>query len=136
MIKSAYIASDPVADMLARIRNAIMVGKSEVSMPHSNLKQSVANVLVAYGFLQSAKVADEDGRKYLTIAINSQDQPSSINEIDRVSRPGRRVYVKSDEIPTIKRGRGIVVLSTSKGVMSGQEAQAQRLGGELICKVY
>lgn len=135
-MKQAIITTDPIADMLTRIRNGISVGKNEVSMPHSKTKETVANILVKYGFLSGAKTSEEGIRKTLTITINGENEPARITEIARLSRPGRRVYVKADDIPRVKRGRGIVVVSTSHGVMAGDEARKARLGGELICKVY
>lgn len=136
MNKTIILSTDPIADMLTRIRNAIAVNKQTVSMPHSTLKETVAKILVDNGFLSKTATTDVGGRKHLEITINREDEPARITEISRLSRPGRRVYVKSDEIPTVKRGRGIVVVSTSKGVMSGDDARKQHLGGELICKVY
>lgn len=135
-MKQVIVTTDPIADMLTRIRNGIAVGKSEVSMPHSKAKETVATILVKYGFLSDIKTTDEAGRKTLTIVINNEHEPAKITEIARVSRPGRRVYVKADDIPRVKRGRGIVVVSTSHGVMAGQEARKAGVGGELICKVY
>jgi small subunit ribosomal protein S8 len=137
MRKAVQISTDPLADMLSRIRNAIMVNKSEVSLPHSNVKETVAKILAKNGFLSDVKTAkDEAGRKELVIHINQEGIGATITEIARISTPGRRLYVKSKEIPSIKRGRGIVVVSTSRGMMTGDEAKAQKLGGELICKVY
>jgi small subunit ribosomal protein S8 len=122
--------------MLTRIRNAIAVNKTEVSMPHSQLKEQVAGILAKNGFLTGVKADKIDERVVLTITINDEDKPSTITEIARLSRPGRREYVQAKEIPVIKRGRGLVVISTSKGVMSGEDAKKQKLGGELICQVY
>jgi len=136
MKNSVIISTDPIADMLTRIRNAIAANKSEVSMPHSNAKETVAKILAASGFLRGVESEEEAGRKLLHITINGDTEPAQITEIARLSRPGRRIYVKSADIPTIKRGRGIVVVSTSHGVMSGSEARKKRLGGELICEVY
>jgi small subunit ribosomal protein S8 len=137
MRKAVQISTDPIADMLARIRNAMMVNKHEVSLPHSNVKETVAKILVKNGFLSGANVTkDKDGRKELTIAISPEGASATITEISRLSSPGRRLYVKSKEIPSVKRGRGIVVVSTSKGMMTGDEAKSKHLGGELICKVY
>jgi len=130
------VSTDPIADMLSRIRNAIAVSKSEISMPHSIQKERVAAILVKNGFLNSVKTSQEDGWKVLNIVINDQDNSPSITEIKRLSRPGRREYVNAKEIPVLKRGRGIIVISTSKGVMSGEDAKKQKLGGELICQVY
>jgi small subunit ribosomal protein S8 len=137
MKKNIIISTDPIADMLSRIRNAAAVGKPEVNLPHSNVKETVAQILAKNGFVSEVKqTKDGLGRKQLTITINDQDTPSALTEIARVSKPGRRLYVKTGEIPVIKRGRGIIVISTSKGMMTGEQAKAKRLGGELICKVY
>lgn len=123
--------------MLTRIRNAILVGKTEVSLPYSDLKNRVAKVLVDSGFLTGVKeTKGDDGRKALLVSINPEGTNSTITEIARLSSPGRRLYVKSGQIPSVKRGRGIVVISTSAGIMTGEQAKAKRLGGELICKVY
>ena len=130
------LTSDPIADMLSRIRNAISVGKTEISLPHSNLKEKVADILVANGFLSGIKMSAELPFKSMTITINQAGQSPKITEITRLSKPGRRQYVRSGRLPVVKRGRGIVVVSTSHGVMTGSEARAQHLGGELICKVY
>lgn len=136
MSKTVTIKSDPVSDMLTRIRNAMMVNRPEIELPHSVLKEKVAKILVDYGFLaKSEKIAGEQW-PVLKITINEPNMPAAITEISRVSRPGRRVYVKAAEIPTVKRGRGIAILSTSQGVMAAPEAMAKKLGGELICEVY
>lgn len=128
--------TDPVADMLTRVRNAIMVRKNEVSLPHSKLKESVARLLVDSKFVDDVKVSDAVVGKTLTITINNPDSNARITEIVRMSRPGRREYTSADKIPTVMRGRGLVIMSTSKGVMTGRDARAQGIGGELICKVY
>ncbi len=129
-------STDPIADMLTRIRNAINVSKSEVSLPHSKIKEAVARSLQANGFLESVSVTDLSVGKQLHIVINSADENARITEIKRLSKPGRRHYTGATEIPTIKRGRGIVIVSTSKGLMTGKEAKAAGLGGELIASVY
>lgn len=128
-------STDPIADMLTRIRNAIAVQKPSVEVPYSKLKQIVAEQLQRAGFLTSVKVVDDDKFEMLHIVINDAG-PVRITHIERVSKPGRRMYAKVGEIPTVKNGRGIVLVSTSKGVMTGREAQQKNLGGELICKVY
>lgn len=130
------VSTDPIADMLSRIRNAVAVNKVEVSMPYSAQKETIASILVKNGFLKDAKSATHDGNKTLSIIINDESTNSNITKIVRLSRPGRREYVKSGAIPVLKRGRGLVIISTSKGVMSGEEAKRQKLGGELICQVY
>jgi small subunit ribosomal protein S8 len=129
-------STDPIADMLSRIRNAIAVRKGEVSMPHSKAKEAVAQLLKDNGFVASVSVSDATIGKTLTIQINGESENAKITEITRLSKPGRRFYTKSKEIPTVKRGRGLVIVSTSKGMMTGKDAQNQGVGGELICKVY
>jgi small subunit ribosomal protein S8 len=128
--------TDPIADMLSRIRNAIAVNKTEVSMPHSKVKESVAKLLADNRYLDTVDVEDAPVGKTLKVTINQPQTNARITEIARLSTPGRRWYAKADDIPTVKRGRGIVIVSTSKGVMTGDEAKKQRIGGELICKVY
>lgn len=128
--------TDPIADMLTRLRNAIAVRKSEVSLPHSKAKEAVAQLLKSSGFLNEVRVADASIGKTLTIVINDNAENARITEITRLSKPGRRYYVGAKDIPTVKRGRGVVIVSTSKGMMTGRDAKAQGVGGELICKVY
>lgn len=130
------VSTDPISDMLTRIRNAILVSKTDVSLPYSNIKQSVAELLKANGFLKDVSVDGEGIDKKLNIVINDENDNAKITEIARLSRPGRRLYARSNEIPTVKQGRGIVIISTSKGLMTGDAAKKARIGGELICKVY
>ena len=129
------VSTDPIADMLTRIRNAADVRKEQVSMPHSKVKEAVARILEAHNFVGKVSVEDATVGKQLTIAVNNGSS-AFITEISRLSKPGRRMYVGADAIPTVKGGRGIVVISTSKGIMTGADAKKQRLGGELICQVY
>lgn len=128
--------TDAVADLITRIRNAVKVGKNEITVPSSKLKIAVANCLVKAGYLEGVEVESAKPRDILHIVINKADENSNINEIEKVSKPGRRVYASVDEIPRVKSGRGMVLISTSKGVMSGTEAKKQRLGGEVLIKVY
>ncbi|MBA2279375.1 30S ribosomal protein S8 [Candidatus Saccharibacteria bacterium] len=131
------VSTDPVADMLTRIRNAIAVRKHEVVMPHSNLKEAVAKILKNSNFINDLAVEGKvAGFKSLKLVLNTEDSNARITEIARLSTPGRRVYTSATEIPVVKRGRGIIIVSTSKGMMTGMEAKNQHLGGELICKVY
>jgi len=129
-------STDPIADLLTRIRNAAAVGKTEVRVPTSKLKKVVAEALKANNYLTDVKEEAGKPRGTLVITINKPGENSVINELTRLSKPGRRVYVKADEIPKVKSGRGLVLVSTSKGVITGQEAAKQRLGGELLLKVY
>lgn len=128
--------TDPIADMLTRIRNAIAVRQSEVTLPHSKIKEAVAHLLKDSNFVDNVSVDSASVGKALTIKINPTDSNARITEIVRLSKPGRRHYVSARHIPTVKRGRGIVIISTSKGLMTGQQALAENIGGELICKVY
>jgi small subunit ribosomal protein S8 len=129
-------STDPIADMLSRIRNAIAVNKTEVSMPHSKVKEAVAQLLAQSKFLDAVKVEDATVGKTLIVTINRPGTNARITEISRVSTPGRREYVAAKEIPVVKRGRGLVIVSTSRGMMLGDDARKQGVGGELICKVY
>lgn len=128
--------TDPIADLLTRIRNAKMVGKTEVRVPSSKMKKVVADQLKKSGYLTGVKVESAKPRDILIVTINEAGDNSTINEIKRISKPGRRVYVGAAEIPKVKSGRGIVLISTSKGVMTGSEAVKQKLGGELLLQVY
>lgn len=130
------VSTDPISDMLTRIRNAILVRKNEVNLPHSNAKEAVARLLQENNFIDSVSVSDASIGKTLTIRINGEHDNARITDIKRLSKPGRRYYVKSKEIPVVKRGRGIVIVSTSKGVMTGDRAKSEHIGGELICQVY
>lgn len=130
------VSTDPISDMLTRIRNATAVRKNTVDVPYSKVKENVAGILKSSGFISSVNVDGAGISKKLTITISPDESNPRITDIERLSRPGRRVYSKVDDIPTIKRGRGIVIVSTSKGVMTGEQAKKIKVGGELICKVY
>lgn len=129
-------STDPIADLLTRIRNAIAVGKTEITVPASKIKLTVAQQLKKAGYLAAVKFVEASPRGSIVITINNAGEPAKITEINRVSKPGQRVYAGATEIPRIKSGRGIVLVSTSQGVMTGQQAQKARLGGEVLCKVY
>lgn len=129
-------STDPIADLLTRIRNAVMVGKNEIRVPSSKLKVTIAKELKKAKYLSEVKVEASKPRDTLVIVINQLGENANITEISRISKPGRRVYVAASDIPRVKNGRGIVLISTSKGVISGKEAIKQRLGGELLLKVY
>jgi len=129
-------STDPIADMLTRIRNAIGVRKNEVTMPHSKVKESVAQLLKRSNFVSDVKVSKDVIGKTMTITIHGEYENARITEIKRLSKPGRRYYVNAKDIPTVMRGRGVIIISTSKGMMTGADAKKQGIGGELICKVY
>jgi small subunit ribosomal protein S8 len=126
--------NDPISDLLTRIRNAKTARKSLVVMPHSKLKEQVAKILENNKFVEDVKVSEAEGFKTLEITL-SQD-PDAVTSLIRVSKPGRRVYTAAKDIPLVLGGRGIVIVSTSGGVMSGRDARKAGLGGELICKVW
>jgi small subunit ribosomal protein S8 len=128
--------TDPIADLLTRIRNAILVGKNEIQVPSSKIKLVVANELKKASYLTDVKVESAKPRDILVVTINKPGANSTIHEIKRVSKPGRRVYVSSADIPKVKSGRGMVLVSTSKGVMPGHEARKIKLGGEVLLEVY
>src|SRR6185369_13093004 len=123
--------TDPIADLLTRIRNAIAVRKTQVTVPTSKIKVTVAEQLKKAGYLKAVKVEDGKPRGTLVITISEPGENATITAIQRVSTPGRRVYAKATEIPKVKNGRGIVLVSTSQGVMTGLQAQKARLGGEV-----
>lgn len=127
------MTTDPIADMLTRIRNGIMSGKTEIEVPYSKLKSAIAEILQANGYLGKVTVTQEGSFKQLKLQLNGDSQPESLV---RVSKPGRRIYAKANEIPSVRTGKGIVILSTPAGIMTGKEARTKGVGGELICKVY
>ncbi len=129
-------STDPIADLLTRIRNADMVGKTEVRLPSSKIKKVIAEQLVKSGYLAEVTVEPGKPRDTLVVTIAKNGENSTFTELTRMSKPGRRLYVAASDIPRIKSGRGIVLVSTSKGVMTGREAVKQKLGGELLLKVY
>ena len=129
-------STDQVADLITRIRNAIMVNKTEIRVPTSKLKLAVAEGLKSAKFIDDVEVEEGTPRGTLHVIINKENENARIEGIEKVSKPGRRVYTSADEIPKVKSGRGIVLISTSKGIMTGEEARKARLGGEILVKVY
>lgn len=129
-------STDPIADLLTRIRNASAVGKTEIRVPSSKLKKVVAEQLKKNGYLADVSTEAGKPRDTLVVTINKTGENVTFTELTRMSKPGRRMYVSANDIPRVKSGRGIVLVSTSKGVITGQEAAKQRLGGEVLLKVY
>ncbi len=129
--------TDPIADMLTRIRNAGMAQHPKTDLPSSNLKVAVANVLKELGYIKNFKVTSDDlqGSLRLYLKYDTNNKPV-IHEITRVSRPGRRLYVSKDDIPRVKNGLGAAVLSTSRGVMDDESARQAQVGGEVLCTVW
>ena len=129
--------TDPIADMLTRIRNGNLAKLQKVDIPSSNMKVSLANVLRAEGFIKNFKLISDQKQGILRVYLKYIDEKDSvINELKRVSKPGSRRYVKHDEIPSVKSGMGIAILSTSKGIITDKSAREAGVGGELLCTVW
>lgn len=129
--------TDPIADMLTRIRNGALARHDRVEMPHSRLKEHVAGVMKSEGYLDDVRVSEGEDPKTLTVLLRyGRDRESAIDGLRRVSTPGRRVYVRHDRIDRVCSGMGISILSTSRGVMTDREARRQRVGGELLCEIW
>ncbi len=129
-------STDQIADLLTRIRNAIMVNKNEILVPTSKLKVQVVEVLKKNGYISDYEISDDKPRGILKVTINEVGSQAKINEITKVSKPGRRIYSAAEDLPTVKSGRGMVIVSTSKGLMTGREAKKNRLGGEILVRVW
>jgi len=127
--------SDPIADMLTRIRNAHMVNKSSVSIPASKLKTAITQVMLDEGYISNFTVDGEKATKTINIELKYFQSKPVIDKLARVSKPSLRVYTASNDMPTVMNGLGIVIVSTPKGVMTGQTAKSQNLGGEVLCSV-
>lgn len=128
--------TDPISDMLTRIRNGLLVNKKDVLIPCSNIKKDISKVLVEEGYLQNVEIVEDGIKKNLKVSLrydNNGDR--AITKIERVSKPSRRVYVNKNSIPRISGGMGIAILSTSKGIMTGTSARGMGIGGEILCTV-
>ncbi len=136
------LVSDPIADMLTRIRNAVIVGHPAVAMPNSKMKAAIAKILKEEGFITGYEVVDgkKPEQKVLRLRLKyvgeRRERRPVITDLERVSRPGRRVYAGKQDIPWVLSGMGVAILSTPKGVMTGQRARQLGVGGEVICKVW
>jgi len=134
--------SDPIADMLTRIRNALMAGHTTVSLPSSKLKLTIAQILKQEGYIEDYAAFTEEGVPQTTLRLNlkyvgiRREKRPVISGLERVSKPGRRVYTNKKEIPWVLSGMGIAILSTPKGVMTGTRARQLGVGGEVLCKVW
>lgn len=129
------VVNDPIGDMLTQIRNALMRRRKSVELPHSKFKEDLAKLLVKEGYLERTKNFKESGRpgKMLHLGLKYEDGESVISEMRKISRPGQRIYVRGDKLP--RKFRGVAVVSTSKGLMTGVQARKKGLGGELVCEV-
>ncbi len=128
--------TDPIADMLTRIRNAQKSGKEIITMPFSNLKKGIADILAREGYLLGVTVVKDGGKDILNLSLKYQGREPAISSIKRESKQGRRIYCKADEMPTVLEGFGIAIVSTPKGLLTNKEARKEKVGGELICTVY
>ncbi len=132
--------TDPIADMLARVRNASAVGHNTVAVPHSNIKVAIAEILKEEGFIQDYETTSAGSHPVLRIWLKytgeRRARKSVITGLERISRPGRRVYAGKDEIPRVLSGTGLAILSTPKGVLSGEQARRLGVGGEVLCYVW
>ena len=128
--------SDPIADMLTRLRNANIIGKVELQIPHSKLKSDVARVLKKEGYIEDFKLQKDGKKTSLQILLKGKGQMRAVSGLRRISAPGLRRYVGARDIPRVLGGMGICILSTSSGVMSGHEARKKNVGGELLCQVW
>lgn len=129
-------STDQIADLITRIRNAILVNKNEIVVPTSKLKLAVLEGLKKTKFIADFFIEEAKPRNFIHVLINQADEIARINEITKVSKPGRRVYTSADDLPKVKSGRGVILVSTSKGIMTGEEARKARLGGEILVKVW
>lgn len=131
------MTTDPIADMLTRVRNAIKARHPKVDVPASKLKIEIARILKEEGYIMNYKVAEEGARKTIKIYLKYQaNNQSVISRIERVSRPGSRVYAAHDEVPRVLGGLGVSILTTPKGILTGRDARKQHVGGEILCQVY
>ena len=134
--------SDPIADMLTRIRNAVMSGQPLTAMPLSKVKVEIAKILKEEGYIEAFDVVDGErpGQMVLRVRLKyvgeRRDRHAVITNLERISKPGRRIYTKKQDIPWVLSGIGVAILSTPKGIMTGQRARQMNLGGEIICKVW
>ena len=128
--------SDPISDMLTRIRNAVSARKSEVCVPYSTMKFAIAKILEREGFVSQTESFTEAKIPQLRIQLKYEATGSQIHDVRRVSRPGHRVYMKASELPRVLSNLGIAIVSTPNGLMTNKEARSRRLGGEIICEVY
>ena len=128
--------SDPIGDMIARIKNAQSRNHKKVELPSSNFKSKIAGILKNEGFIKEFKVNSENNKSILTLELKYHSGNPVINAFERVSKPGRRIFSSAESLPKINNGLGIAIISTPKGVMTDIDARKQRVGGEIICKVF
>jgi small subunit ribosomal protein S8 len=128
--------TDPIADMIIRIKNALMAGHDSVSIPHSKIKMTIAEILKAEGYVADVALEPSKPQATITISLKYMGKTPAITDVRRLSKPGRRLYSPVSKIPTALGGYGITILSTSKGIMTGTTARKQNIGGELLCQIW
>ena len=128
--------SDPIADMLTRIRNAITAKKETVEIPASNMKKAIADILLSEGYVKDVKLVEDGYNGKIAVTLKYSDKKSVINGLQRVSKPGLRSYSGVEDMPKVLGGLGTVILSTNKGILTGKQAKAQGVGGEVLCYVW
>jgi small subunit ribosomal protein S8 len=135
--ESSIVTGDPITDLLNRLRNAMSAGHERVDIPASRVKENVLRVLAEEGYIGPYRRVEEKGRQRLRVSLKyDSDGEPIVNGLERVSRPGRRVYAGAAEIPEVLDGLGMSIVSTSKGIVTGRQAREQRLGGEILCNVW
>jgi small subunit ribosomal protein S8 len=130
------MVTDPISDMLTRVRNALMLRKDSVEVPHSKIKREVSRVLKENGYIADFYEVSDDKFKKIKLVLKYHEGRSVIQGLKRVSKPGRRVYVGKEEIPRVMGGMGVAVVSTSRGIVTGHQARRLKVGGELLCYVW
>ncbi|HEX9817746.1 MAG TPA: 30S ribosomal protein S8 [Patescibacteria group bacterium] len=128
--------TDPIADMLARIQNALLAGHSKIEIPHSKIKQAIARILQDNDYIESFEVMEQKPQAVLELKLGYKNKWPKITGIKRISKPGRRLYAGVDRIPAALNGYGITIISTSKGLLTDSEAKKENVGGELLCQVW
>lgn len=130
------LITDPVADMLIRIKNAILAGRADLVMPSTKLKVNIAKLLVDNNYLKSYEVVEKQPQSDLKLVLKYQDKTNVISEVKQVSKPGRRIYVPAGQLPRVMSGYGISIISTSKGLVTDAQARKLNVGGEVLCKIW
>lgn len=128
--------TDPIADMIIRIKNALLSGHKELALPHSKMKESIARILKDNNYISDFAVAEKTPQKEIKLELRYVDKMPAITDVKRISKPGRRIYVTADQVPKTLNGYGLTILSTSTGVMDDKTARQKNVGGELLCKIW
>lgn len=130
------VISDPIGDMLIRIKNAYKAGKEAVVIPHSNMKEEIAKLLEAKGYIQGVEKKGKKVRKFLELSLKYGNNGPAVSDVRRISKPSRRLYAKASELKPVRYGRGMAIVSTSAGLLSGEDAKAKKMGGELVAEIW